>query len=154
MWEYEYGVDTAAAPGTVWRYWSDLTTWPQWNDGIEKIEIDGPFAVGTTFQMTSPGGNPIALRPVDIVPGEPFTDEMDAGDFTVRTVHQLEQTAAGMTRIIYRTEITGSAADRSAPRLARRSRLTFPPCSPRWHAWPKAPTDRPATRWPTKDHSL
>jgi len=27
----------------------------QWNDGIEKIQIDGPFAIGTTFQMTPPG---------------------------------------------------------------------------------------------------
>jgi uncharacterized protein YndB with AHSA1/START domain len=145
MWEYEYSVDTAAAPDAVWRYWSNLTTWPQWNDGIEKIEIDGPFAVGTTFQMTPPGGNSITLRLVDIVPGELFTDEMDAGDFTVRTVHRMEQTAAGTTRIIYRTEITGSAADQWAPSLARRSRLTFPTCSPRWCAWPKTPTVRPTT---------
>ena len=62
MWEYEYSVDTAAAPDTVWRYWSDPMTWPQWNDGIETIQIDGPFAVGTTFQMTPPGENPITLR--------------------------------------------------------------------------------------------
>ena len=84
MWEYEYSVNTAVPPDTIWRYWSDLATWPQWNDGIEKIEMDGPFAVGTTFQMTPPGEDPIVLRLVDIVPGELFTDEMDSGDFTVR----------------------------------------------------------------------
>jgi uncharacterized protein YndB with AHSA1/START domain len=126
MWEYEHSVDTAAAPGTLWRYWSNLTTWPQWNDGIEKLEIDGPFAVGTTFQMTPPGGNTITLRLVDIVPGELFTDEMDAGDFTVRTVHRLEQTAAGTTRIIYRTEITGAAADQIGPQLGPAITADFP----------------------------
>ena len=69
MWEYEYSVDTAVAPDIVWRYWSDPTAWPQWNNGIEKLQIDGPFAVGTTLQMTPPGENPITLRLVDIVPG-------------------------------------------------------------------------------------
>jgi len=69
--------------------------------------------------MTPPGENPITLRLVDIVPRELFTDEMDAGDFTVRTLHRLEQTAAGMTQIIYRTEITGSAVDLVGPSLAR-----------------------------------
>jgi len=126
MWEYEYSVDTAVAPDTVWRYWSDPATWPQWNKGIEKIQIDGPFTVGTTLQMTPPGENPIALRLVDIVPGELFTDEMDAGDFTVRTLHRLEQTAAGMTRIIYRTEITGSAADLVGPQLGPAITADFP----------------------------
>src|SRR5215510_12134683 len=56
MWEYEYSLDTAATPDTLWRYWSDLTTWPQWNDGIEKIAINGPFAAGTIFTMTPPEG--------------------------------------------------------------------------------------------------
>lgn len=55
MWEYEHSVDTAAAPDAIWRHWSDMAAWPQWNDGIEKITIDGPFAVGTTFTMTPRG---------------------------------------------------------------------------------------------------
>jgi len=126
MWEYEYSVDTAAAPDTVWRYWSDPMTWPQWNDGIETIQIDGPFAVGTTLQMTPPGENPITLRLVEIAPGELFADEMDAGDFTVRTVHRLERTEAGMTRITYRTEITGSAADQVGPQLGPAITADFP----------------------------
>jgi uncharacterized protein YndB with AHSA1/START domain len=126
MWEYEYSLDTAAALDTLWRYWSDLTTWAQWNGGIEKIEINGPFAAGTTFTMTPPEGDPITLRLVEIVPGELFTDEMNAGDFTVRTTYRLEQTAAGMTRITYRTEITGPAADQVGPQLGPAITADFP----------------------------
>jgi hypothetical protein len=43
-----------------------------------------------------------------------------------RTVHRLEETAAGMTRIIYRTEITGSAADRVGPQLGPAITADFP----------------------------
>ena len=59
MWHYEPGVETTATPEKIWRYWSDTAAWPQWNDGIEKIEIDGPFAVGTMFTMTPPGRTPL-----------------------------------------------------------------------------------------------
>ncbi len=90
MWEYEHSVETSATPDAVWRCWSDMVAWPRWNDGIEKIEIHGPFAVGTTFTMTPPGEGPVTLRLAEITPGRLFTDEMSADDFVVRTVHRLE----------------------------------------------------------------
>jgi len=126
MWEYEYGTETTAAPEVVWRQWSDLAGWPQWNDGIEEITVDGPFAVGTTFTMTPPGDEPIRMRLAEIVPGELFTDEMDGGDFTVRTVHRLEPAPGSQTRIIYRTEITGPAADQVGPTLGPAITADFP----------------------------
>ena len=55
-----------------------------------------------------------------------FTDEMDAGDFVVRTVHRLEPLAQGRTRVIYRTEITGPAADQVGPQLGPAITDDFP----------------------------
>jgi uncharacterized protein YndB with AHSA1/START domain len=140
MWEYEYSVDTAATPAAVWSHWSDMPAWPAWNAGIEKIEIDGPFEVGTTFTMTPPGDDPVTMRLTEIVPGELFTDEMDAGDFVVRTVHSLTPVTPGSvtpgsvtpgsvtsaTRITYRTEITGPAADQIGPELGPAITADFP----------------------------
>ncbi len=126
MWDYEYGIDSAATPAAVWRHWSAMTAWPSWNDGIEKIDVDGPFAVGTTFTMTAPGQDPIALKLTQIVPGEVFVDEMDAGDFVVTTVHRLTPLADGGTRITYRTEITGAAADQVGPQLGPAITGDFP----------------------------
>ncbi|WP_433247616.1 SRPBCC family protein [Streptosporangium sp. CA-135522] len=126
MWEYEYSVETTAAPDTLWRHWSDMAAWPRWNDGIEKIEIDGPFAVGTGFTMTPPGDDPIRMRITEIVRGELFVDEMDAGDFVVRTVHRLERPQEGRTRVVYRTEITGPAADQVGPELGPAITADFP----------------------------
>lgn len=126
MWEYEHSVETTAAPEVLWRHWSDVAAWPQWNQGIEEIQIDGPFAVGTTFTMTPPGEDPITLRLVEIVPQERFTDEMDAGDFVVRTVHRLEPAGAGTTRVVYRTELTGPAADQVGPQIGPAITADFP----------------------------
>ena len=126
MWEYEHRTEANAAPDAVWRVWSDMRTWPRWNDGIAAITIDGPFKAGTTFTMTPPGDEPIRMRLTEVVSGELFTDEMDGGDFTVRTVHRLEPAAGGRTRIIYRTEITGPVAGQVGPELGPAITADFP----------------------------
>jgi hypothetical protein len=66
------------------------------------------------------------MRLVEIVPQARFTDEMDAGDFVVRTVHRLEPAGMGKTRVIYRTEITGPAADQVGPELGPEITADFP----------------------------
>jgi len=136
MWEYEYRLETSAAPEALWRHWADMASWPQWNDGIETITVDGPFAGGTVFTMTPPGDEPIRMRLTEIKPGESFTDEMDAGDFVVRTEHRLEPAAenpsglrppgARRTWIVYRTEITGAAAGEVGPELGPQITADFP----------------------------
>jgi hypothetical protein len=126
MWEYEYAAESDADAGVLWRLWRDVAGWPQWNAGIAHIEIDGPFAVGTVFRMTPPGeGEPIEMRLTEVVAGERFTDEMDAGDFVVRTGHRIEAAGDG-TRVVYRTEITGPAAGEIGPRLGPAITADFP----------------------------
>ena len=65
-------------------------------------------------------------RLAEITPGELFTDEMDGGDFTVRTVRRLEPAPGGRTRIIYRTEISGPSADQVSPQLGPAITADFP----------------------------
>src|SRR5258708_314568 len=126
MWDYELAVDSTATPEALWAVWSDVAGWPDWNAGVEKIEIDGPFAAGSRFTMTPPGEEPIQMRLLDVIPLVLFTDKMDAGDFVVTTVHRLEPLPGGGTRIVYRTEITGPAAAEVGPQLGPAITADFP----------------------------
>jgi len=126
MWEYEHAVETTADPAALWRYWADVTTWTQWNTGVREVSIDGPFAAGTSFTMTGPDGEPIRMTLTDVVPGERFTDVMDGGDVVVTTVHRLEPIGAGRTKVVYRTEISGAAADEVGPELGPAITADFP----------------------------
>ena len=76
--------------------------------------------------MTPPGDEPIRMRLVEIEPGTSFTDEMDAGDFVVRTEHRLEPAVGGLTRIVYRTQITGEAAGHVGPEVGPQITADFP----------------------------
>jgi hypothetical protein len=52
MWTIEHGIETTASPQAIWSLWSEVATWPDWNGDIARIEISGPFAVGSTIAMT------------------------------------------------------------------------------------------------------
>ncbi len=126
MWEYEYAVESDASAESLWRCWSDVAGWPEWNAGIESISIDGPFAVGSSFTMTSPGDAPITMRITEVVPGELFTNEAELADVVVRTAHRLEALGDGHTRVVYRTEITGPGVAELGPQIGPAITADFP----------------------------
>ncbi|MDI2036765.1 SRPBCC family protein [Paenarthrobacter nitroguajacolicus] len=117
MWEYEYSVETSAAPQDIWRLWSDVENWGDWNAEIERIEIDGPFAVGTNILMTPPGEDPIPLQLAEVEPGELFVDEARFDGLLLRTIHRIEKLDGGHVRVVYRMEITGAGADEIGPEI-------------------------------------
>jgi hypothetical protein len=125
MWEYEYSAETTPSRDALWRHWSDVLAWPRWNAGIETITIDGPFEAGTTFTMTPPGEDPVKMTLTEVVPGSRFTDLADGGSFQVITEHRLEE-AGPLTRIVYRTEITGPDADQIGPEIGPQITADFP----------------------------
>ncbi len=126
MWEYEYSVQTTAAPAAIWRLWADVQGWGAWNADLEKIEIDGPFAVGTEISMTPAGQDVVRLRIAELSENELFVDEADLGDVVVRTTHRLDSIDSGNTRVVYRMEITGAAADQVGPQLGPAITADFP----------------------------
>jgi hypothetical protein len=45
-------------PESVWQVWADFQNAASWNEGIESIELRGPFASGTEFSMKPVGRGP------------------------------------------------------------------------------------------------
>jgi hypothetical protein len=111
VWAVEHSVETSAKAEAVWGLWADVERWPEWNGGVERIELHGPFAVGSTILMTPPGDEPVELRIAEAFEPELFVDEADGGDFVVRTTHRVEAVGEERSRITYRMEITGPAAE-------------------------------------------
>jgi uncharacterized protein YndB with AHSA1/START domain len=78
-------METNATPERVWRIWSDVSTWPEWNPDVLSVAIDGPFASGTTGQMTTKAGGRHAIALQAVQPGRSFrleTSPIPLGRFT------------------------------------------------------------------------
>ena len=126
MWTYEHTIDTSAAPEAIWRIWADVPNWGTWNPDIAKIEIRGPFAVGADITMTTAGQDPVRLRVAELTDGEQFTDEAHLAGVTLRTTHRVDRLGHGRTRVTYRMDITGPAADDVGPQLGPAITADFP----------------------------
>jgi polyketide cyclase/dehydrase/lipid transport protein len=126
MWTTEHSVETTAAPEAIWREWSDVNRWHEWNPDIERIELDGAFAAGSRITMTPIGDEPVELRIAETVEPELFVDEADLGEIVVRTIHRVEPLDEKRARVTYRMEITGPPADTMGPQIGPEISVDFP----------------------------
>lgn len=65
--------ETTAPPDRVWRIWSDTSTWPEWNPDMKSVDLDGPFASGTTGKMETKSGGHHQISLQDVDDGRGFT---------------------------------------------------------------------------------
>jgi hypothetical protein len=89
-------------------------------------ELVGPFAAGGTIVMTPIGEDPVELRIAEAVEPELFVDEAELGEIVVRTTHRVQPLDGERTRVTYRMEITGPAADTLGPQIGPEISGDFP----------------------------
>lgn len=126
MWSCEHAAEADVSPEAIWQIWADVGNWGEWNSDIESIEIDGPFAAGSIISMTPRGGDPVLLRIATARPAELFVDEADLGGAVVTTTHQVERLGEDRVRVVYRTAITGPAAEDLGPEIGPAITDDFP----------------------------
>ena len=126
MWTKEQSIETTAAPETIWGLWTDVSGWPEWNFDLERAELSGPFATGSTITMHPYEGEPIELRIAEATEPDVFVDEADLGDVVVRTTHRLQRLGSDRVRVVYAMEITGPEADTLGPQVGPEISADFP----------------------------
>ena len=70
--EYGTSVESTASPEKVWRIWSDMSTWGDWNPTVSTMDWQGGFATGTTGVMNTRAGQHHKMQLVDVVLGRSF----------------------------------------------------------------------------------
>jgi hypothetical protein len=126
MWSYEHSTEADVATDAIWKLWTDVAGWGEWNTDIEHVEIDGPFDKGSTITMTPNGDDPVELHIVDVRDKQLFVDEAEFGGIVIRTSHHVEQLDADTARVTYRTEISGPNADEMGPQVGPAITGDFP----------------------------
>jgi hypothetical protein len=76
--------------------------------------------------MTPIGQDPVELRVAEAVEPDLFVDEANLGDVVVRTIHRVERLEGDRSRVTYRMEISGPAADSVGPELGPQISADFP----------------------------
>jgi hypothetical protein len=126
MWTHEHAADTTLSPAAIWKVLADLDGWARWDTSMERVELLGPFAVGSQVSMTPHGQEPIVSTITAIEENARYADETSFEGVTLRFSHQLSALPGGGTRITHRLEIDGPAADQVGPQLGPAITEDFP----------------------------
>jgi uncharacterized protein YndB with AHSA1/START domain len=112
VWTYEHTTECAASPDQIWAVYTDAAAWPEWNVGIERLELSGPFAAGARGLLTPRGQDPLPFAVESTEPGRGYVSETAIAEtVTMRTENRLEPLEEGGTRLTSRLSMHGPAAE-------------------------------------------
>jgi hypothetical protein len=107
MAEYGTSVETTASAGSVWKIWSDMSTWGEWNPNVSTMDWTGGFSAGTEGIMNTRAGQHHKMKLVEVQPGRFFALETSVvPGTTFRFNCRVNPTGAG-TRIGQTVEVKG-----------------------------------------------
>ncbi len=109
MYLFECEATFAAEPDEVWKVWTDVARWPEWDVSKEIAQLDGPFepgACGWAKQRGNLGGS-FTIAVVEA--GRRWVTECPVPLGKVIFEHTLEPAAGGCVRVVKRANVEGGA---------------------------------------------
>jgi uncharacterized protein YndB with AHSA1/START domain len=122
MFLFECEATFEAEPAEVWKVWTDVARWPDWDVTKEIARLDGPFEPGVSGWAKQRGnlGGSFTITAVD--DGRRWVTECPMPMGKVTFEHVLEPAGDGRVRVIKRAEVQGGFATLLrllAPKLRR-----------------------------------
>jgi len=87
----EASLETTAPADRVWRVWSDINHWPEWNPDMKESRLDGALKLGATGNIDTRSGGKHDVVVTQYEEGRSF---------------ELESTALPGTKMAIRASIT------------------------------------------------
>lgn len=116
MWEFDHTITTKAKKETIWKLYSNIATWTEWDKGIVYASLEGPFVQGSRGMLQPEDQEPLAFELTMVDPFHGFSDITDIPEagIQIRFTHLLLE-LAGKTRITHKVTITGPNAEQLGP---------------------------------------
>ncbi|HUL25650.1 MAG TPA: SRPBCC family protein [Streptosporangiaceae bacterium] len=107
MYEFECETTFQAEPDAVWKVWTDVAHWPEWDVSKEMARLDGPFEPGVSGWAKQRGnlGGSFTITEVDA--GRRWVTECPMPLGKVVFDHSLEPLTGGRVRVVKRVEVQG-----------------------------------------------
>ena len=111
-----------AEPDAVWKLWTDVARWPEWDVSKEIARLDGPFEPGVSGWAKQRGnlGGSFTITTVDA--GRRWVSECPVPLGKVVFDHVLEPLAGGRVRVVKKVDVQGGCGPLLrlfAPRMRR-----------------------------------
>ena len=72
---FEYTLTTSASKEAVWSLWTDVSTWKDWDRGLQDARLEGAFALGARGTIIPLSGPSASFEVTAFDPFESYTFE-------------------------------------------------------------------------------
>ncbi len=110
MWSFEHSVECKADRNFAWRFWTNVSNWPEVDSSVESATLDGPFQSGTRGSTKPRGGQTVHWQLDDVRDGCSAVVVIHVPGAALRCVWGFEDPGICGTRITQRASIEGEKA--------------------------------------------
>jgi len=105
--EYGTSVETTASPERVWKIWSDMSTWGDWNPNVSTMDWHGGFTQGSQGVMNTRAGQHHKMTLAEVQAGRFFALETSVVPGTRFRFNCRVEPSGGKTTISQMVEVKG-----------------------------------------------
>jgi hypothetical protein len=121
----EERIHIPVAPSVVFKIWSEVDRWKDWDLDTKEARLDGAFAVGTRGFLVPTKGRGVPIRITECTPDKLFTCEGGIPGFTMSFVHEL-RAGEGGCEVIHRVSFSGFLSFIFGPLIGAQIRKGLP----------------------------
>jgi len=110
MYLFECEATFEAEPDAVWKVWTDVARWPEWDVSKEIARLDGPFQPGVCGWAKQRGNLGGSFTITAVEAGRRWVTECPVPLGKVVFDHVLEPVAEGRVRVVKRVGVQGGSA--------------------------------------------
>lgn len=70
---FSHTLVTDASPEVIWKIWTDVSNWKQWDSGLKDAEMKGDFLIGNKGRITSLENRKSTFEITALEPGKSYT---------------------------------------------------------------------------------
>jgi len=107
MAEYGTSVVSTAPADRVWKIWSDMSTWGEWNPNVATMDWTGGFVQGSEGVMNTRAGQHHKMKLAEVQPGRSFVLETRVVPGTVFRFNCKVEPVGGETKISQTVAVGG-----------------------------------------------
>jgi hypothetical protein len=108
MWTRSYNkVFTHVTKEQIWKTWTDINNWPQWNSNVEFCKLEEPFKVGSHFTLKPKKAPAVKIELVKVVEKQKFTDCTRFFGAKMYGTHEMHDEPGGGIKLTVTMKITG-----------------------------------------------
>jgi hypothetical protein len=121
----EEKITIAVPPRTIFKIWSDVERWKDWDPDTQEARLNGAFAVGCTGHLVPTKGKGVNIKITECTTDKSFTCVGGIPGFSMAFVHEVRPLSEGC-EVLHRVTFSGPLSFIFAPLIGAQIRKGLP----------------------------